>query len=211
MSRTLFEKRCDFLRGLGYGERMSKFKVSVLGFLMGATALAAQEMSYKACYPGQLGCYVGKYSAGAGFGWSRFRSQTSFWPHFQLEIGLLNSLSLEFTAGGIDSKQFYQSLSAAPSLIVGAGLQFYPAGLYRGLVWRGATMAHLYKDETANHRYSKEMALLSTLGWRWRPKEHAGSFTLAAGAQKVLSGNGSVEPVVESQIAIDFNLDSIFF
>lgn len=190
---------------------MRKLKLLVLAFLVSASGLFAYEMNYVACSPREVGCYVGKYSAGAGFGWSRFRSQTSFWPHFQLEVGLLKNLAVEFSAGGIDSKQLYQSLSAVPSLIFGGGLQFYPSGLYRGLVWRGAVMAHLYKEDSSSQRYSKETAVLSTVGWRWRPKQYAGSFILGLGAQKVLFRNSSVEPVVESQVAIDFNLDSIFF
>jgi len=190
---------------------MRKLKLLVFTVWVGASGVFAHEMSHVACSPREIGCYVGKYSAGAGFGWSRFRSQTSFWPHFQLEVGLLRNLAVELSAGGIDAKQLYQNLSAVPSLIVGGGLQFYPSGLYRGLVWRGAVMAHLYREEPSSQRYSRETALLSTLGWRWRPKQYAGSFILGVGAQKVLSDGRPIQPVVESQIALDFNLDSIFF
>ncbi|NBX69732.1 MAG: hypothetical protein EBR01_12310 [Proteobacteria bacterium] len=186
-------------------------KLLVLVFLMGSSSLFAQTMNYVACSPKAIGCTVGRYSAGGGMGWSRFKDQTSFWPHVQLEVGLLKMIAVEITAGGIKSQELYQSLSAAPSLVFGAGVQIYPDGLYRGLVWRGAVMAHLYKEDSTNQRYTTEKALLSTVGWRWRPKEYAGSFTLGLGGQKVFGKDRPIQPVVETQIAVDFNLDSVFF
>jgi hypothetical protein len=72
-------------------------------------------------------------------------------------------------------------------------------------------LAHLYRQELANQRYSSQTTVLSTLGWRWRPKDSAGSFIIAAGAQRQTSKGASIQPVVETQIAVDFNLDSIFF
>ncbi len=190
---------------------MSKLRLLFLGLLLCFHQLRAHEMNYVSCSPGDIGCFVGRYSLGAGVGWSRFRKQTAFWPHGQLEVGLLNHIALEVSVGGINSQQLYQSLSATPSLIFGGGLQLYPNGLYRGLVWKGAIMAHLYRQDLSNQRYSTETAFLSTLGWRWRPKDYGGSFALGLGIQKVLGQKRLIQPVVETQIAVDFNLESIFF
>lgn len=190
---------------------MRKFIVLCLGLVVFSSHLRAQQMSYATCTRRDAGRYVGRYSAGAGLGWSKFQETTSFWPHAEFEFGTLDFLSLDFTIGGINSRVLYNSLSAAPSLIVGGGLKFYPRGLYRGLVLRGAVLAHLYRQDLANQRYSSQTTVLSTLGWRWRPKDSAGSFTIAAGAQRQISKGTSIQPVVETQIAVDFNLDSIFF
>jgi hypothetical protein len=118
---------------------------------------------------------------------------------------------VELSFGGVNSEKLYQSLSTAPSLIFGLGIEVYPSELYRGLTWRVGASKHLYRQDISHQRYSSETALLSTLGWRWRPKYYAGSFVLGLGAQKVLGSGRSIQPLFETQIAVDFNLDDIFF
>ena len=183
--------------------------VSVLGII--SFQSLAHDLKYKVCPPKSLGCYTGKYSLGAGLGWSRFRSQTSFWPNVRAEVGLMNHAAVELTFGGVNTQQLYQSFSAAPSFIFGAGLEFFPRELYQGFVVRLSALKHLYRQDLGNQRYTNETAVLSTVGWRWRPENYAGSFSLGLGAQKVLSTASSIQPVFDTQIAFDFNLDSIFY
>ena len=163
------------------------------------------------CRRSDWGCYVGRYSVGAGLGWSRFREQTAFWPKLQIEAGLLNHISVELVAGTINVQQLYHSLNAAPTIIVGAGLRYYPFELYRGLVLNVTLVDHLYRQDLSNQRYTAQAAALSTLGWRWRPRDYAGSFVLGAGVQKELSGGTRIQPAFETEIAFDFNSDSLFF
>lgn len=171
----------------------------------------AHDLSYKACPPKSVGCFVGRYSLGAGLGWSRFRSRTSFWPHLKAEMGATNHVAIELSLGGINSQELYHSLSTAPSFVLGAGLEYYPRELYRGFLVRTLLLKHLYREDLSNQRYNAETALLSTVGWRWRSEDHPGGFVLAAGAQKLLNGGGALQPVIETQVAFDFNLDSIFY
>lgn len=183
----------------------------IVSYVFVEFSLWAQPLNYVACPPRSLGCYTGRYSLGAGLGWSRFREQTSFWPNLKAEVGLLKHLAVELSFGGVNSEKLYQSLSAAPSMIFGVGIEVYPNELYRGMTWRVGASKHLYRQDINQQRYSIETALLSTVGWRWRPKSYAGSFVLGLGAQKVLEGAKSIQPLVETQIAVDFNLEDIFF
>lgn len=194
-----------------YSQNMRKVIVLCLGIVVFSSQLRAHEMGYTTCAHKDAGCYIGRYSAGAGLGWSRFQEATSFWPHVEFELGTLDFLSVDLVLGGVNSRVIYKSLSAAPSLTVGGGVKFYPRGLYRGFVLRGAVQAHLYRQDLSNQRYTSQTAVLSTVGWRWRPRDSAGSFIIGAGAQRQLSRGATIQPLVETQIAVDFNLDSIFF
>ncbi|MCX6102956.1 MAG: hypothetical protein NT000_06805 [Proteobacteria bacterium] len=180
-------------------------------FLSLSSILWGHELNHVSCGIKDSGCYVGRYSLGAGVGWSRFKERTAFWPHAELQIGLLNILSLELMAGGINAQGLYGSLKGVPTIIGGVGLQYYPNRLYQGLVIRSIVMNHLYRQDLSNDRYSVETALLSTVGWRWNPEKNSGSFVVGLGGQRVFAPQAKIQPVIQTDIAVDFNLDSIFF
>lgn len=190
---------------------MGRKLVITLGLFVFSVNAGAHEMTYKACKPRTLGCFTGRYSLGGGLGWSKFRERTSFWPNLRAEIGVSNHVAVELELGGTNPQQLSQSLSGAPTFILGAGVELYFRELYRGLLVRALLVKHLYRQDLGNQRYSPETGLMSTVGWRWRPEDYAGSFSLGVGAQKVLESERSIQPVLETQVAIDFNFDSIFY
>ncbi|MFM8314724.1 MAG: hypothetical protein ACKOA8_10595, partial [Deltaproteobacteria bacterium] len=154
-------------------------------FVVFSSSLSAhQEMTYVACPTRAWGCSTGRYSIGAGLGWSKFRERTSFVPNILVELGVLNKMALALSFGGVNSEQIYQSLQAAPSLVFGAGLELYGWQLYRGPVLKIAALKHLYREDISHQRYSSDTAISSTVGWRWRTKEYTGSFVLVVWAQE---------------------------
>jgi hypothetical protein len=184
----------------------------VAGLLSIVSLGAVTDLKYvEVCRPSNSACHIGKHSVGAGLGWSKFREQTAFWPKIELEFGVVPHLALDVVAGTINVQELYHSSSVAPTLILGAGLRYYLWERYHGPLLSVSWVEHLYRESFSSQRYQTQAAFLSTLGWRWRPKDFAGAFVLGAGVQKEFSNGAKLQPALETQISLDFNLDDLFF
>lgn len=201
--------RGELLYGLGYMMRLWGW---MFGFLTVASFASVSNLKYvEVCRPSDSGCRIGNHSVGAGLGWSRFKDQTAFWPKIELEFGVVPHVALELVAGTINLQELYHSASVAPTLILGAGLRYYVWERYHGPVISVSWFKHLYRESFSSQRYQTQSAVLTTLGWRWRPKNFAGSLALGAGIQKESVDAAKIQPALEGQVAVDFNLDDLFF